>query len=181
MDGQGSEMIPMVESKQMRVRHTFSAAEDELLLALVSTTGANDWAAIAQHFTGRNARQVRERYTCYLSPSVKDAEWTQEEDDLLMRKYSELGRKWVKLAEFFPCRTDSMLKNRFNLLERHRRRAGGLDWGSTSSPELPDKVRLPGIESFECPFLFPSDFVAAPPLAEVPLAPISYLRVACWM
>jgi hypothetical protein len=58
----------------------------------------------------------------YLSPELRDAPWTLEEDLFLIRKQRELGAKWVQLAKYFPNRTDAMVKNRFNRLKRRERK-----------------------------------------------------------
>jgi hypothetical protein len=60
----------------------------------------------------------------YLAPNLSTAPWTLADDMLLIAKYRELGSRWVQLASFFPHRTDSMVKNRFNMLRRRGRFAG---------------------------------------------------------
>jgi hypothetical protein len=71
---------------------------------------------------GKNARQCRERWINYLKPDLNTEGWTHEDDFLLVQKCAELGRKWVQIAAFFPNRTDSMVKNRFNKLYRRERK-----------------------------------------------------------
>jgi hypothetical protein len=88
----------------------------------VETHGTSDWALIASIMEGKNIRQCKERWTNYLSPGLNVEAWTHEDDLLLVRKYMELGNKWVKIAKFFPNRTDSMVKNRFNKLQRRDKR-----------------------------------------------------------
>ena len=78
-----------------------------------------NWEDVAKQLnTGRNSRQCRERWTYYLSPHITNEPWTKEEDDLLLKKYKEIGPKWKKLSLFFKSRTDINLKNRWNLLQR---------------------------------------------------------------
>jgi hypothetical protein len=89
---------------------------------LVDTFGASDWAAIADRMPGKNQRQCRERWTNYLAPGLNASTWSPEEDFMLIRKYSEFGPKWVQIAAFFPNRTDSMMKNRFNKLQRREQK-----------------------------------------------------------
>jgi hypothetical protein len=67
---------------------------------------------------GRNARQCKERWTNYLCPTLNTNSWKPEEDRLLVQKRMELGAKWVKIAQFFPNRTDAMVKNRYQVLKR---------------------------------------------------------------
>jgi hypothetical protein len=58
----------------------------------------------------------------YLSPMLNTAAWTVEEDQLLLEKQREYGSRWAQIAKFFPNRTDGMVKNRFNLLQRRQAR-----------------------------------------------------------
>ena len=99
-------------------KQKFSPDEDQRLIQLVSTYKA-DWKTIANLLgNNRNARQCRDRYVHYLSPTVNRGPWTDEEDQLLMQKYAELGSKWGLMSQCFNNRTDVQLKNRFNLLNR---------------------------------------------------------------
>jgi hypothetical protein len=104
------------------LRSKFSPAEDEQLRTLVDSIGPTDWCEIADRMPGRNARQCKERWTNYLSPTLNTAAWTRDEDFLLIQKYAEFGSRWTQIASFFPNRTDSMLKNRFNRLQRREQK-----------------------------------------------------------
>ncbi|MDR0631038.1 MAG: hypothetical protein LBF66_00470 [Holosporales bacterium] len=94
-------------------RRKFSREEDDLLRQLVGRYGLNDWAAIAQQMPNRDPRQCRCRWKHYLSGGPATRPWTPEEDYLLISKMREWGPRWVKLAQFFPDRTDLQLKNRW--------------------------------------------------------------------
>ena len=96
----------------------FSEEEDERLKEVVSRVGEYDWNLVSKEMPGRNARQCKERWSYYLSPSLNTSPWTQEEDNLLLSKQRELGSKWVKISKFFHNRTDAMVKNRFQVLMR---------------------------------------------------------------
>ena len=67
---------------------------------------------------GRNPRQCKDRWSNYLNPNLNVGDWTQEEDDLILKKREELGPKWKIIATFFNNRTDSMIKTRYNALIR---------------------------------------------------------------
>jgi hypothetical protein len=96
----------------------FSAADDDQLRSLVATLGTNNWTRIAERISDKNARQCKERWFNYLCPELNTACWSREEDMMLVQKFLEFGNKWVRIAQFFPNRTDSMVKNRFNKLQR---------------------------------------------------------------
>ena len=96
----------------------FTKEEDNKLRKLVAKYGTRDWKVIASRMKGRTNRQCRERYKYYLHPSIRTDDWSAEEDKLLLRKVSELGTKWSKIARFFSARTDVSLKNRYKKLVR---------------------------------------------------------------
>jgi hypothetical protein len=94
------------------------AQEDEALKMAVSAFGQDDWTNVAKWLHGRTPRQCRERWTHYLSPSIRRDGWSEEEDQLLVAKHLELGGRWIQMVPYFPNRTDTMLKNRFQMLQR---------------------------------------------------------------
>lgn len=96
----------------------FTEREDDNLSQLVEEYGDNNWDIIAEQMKGRNKRQCKERWINYLSPSLNMNPWTEAEDNLLQEKYKEYGSKWVIISKFFKNRTDTMVKNRFQLLRR---------------------------------------------------------------
>ena len=96
----------------------FSPEDDEMLRRLVEEFGENNWNIIADRMPGRNIRQVKERWSYYLSPNLNRTPWTKEEDELLIEKQKELGSRWVRISQFFQNRTDAMVKNRFQVLKR---------------------------------------------------------------
>ena len=103
----------IASSKKQRVM--FTPEDDKKLRALVKNyTTKPNWNEICQHFENKTARQCRERYNTYLRPEISQAEWTPEEDQLLREKVKEYGNHWAKLKQFFPGRSDNMIKNRYN-------------------------------------------------------------------
>lgn len=105
-------------SKRSHPRVPFTKEEDNLLKKLVEEYGDANWKFISKKIAKRNARQCRDRWLNYLSPKVANKPWTIEEDQLLVKKYEELGPVWKKIATFFPNRTDINIKSRWNLRQR---------------------------------------------------------------
>ena len=101
-------------------RCKFTQEEDRNLIALVNEFGDKHWNIIADNMPGRNARQVRERWTRYLSPNIDHREFTEVEDILLRQKVIEFGAQWTKIVKYFPNRTPHAIKNRWNVLRRRR-------------------------------------------------------------
>lgn len=96
----------------------FSEEEDLTLKALVQKYGAKNWPHIASLMPNRNERQCRDRWEFFLAPHINHSPFTEAEDRLLIQKRNEIGAHWVKISSFFQGRTDTMLKNRYNLLIR---------------------------------------------------------------
>lgn len=132
--------------KKPRPRAKFSREEDDHLRKLVHEYGENSWSVIAEHMPGRNIRQCKERWGTYLSPSLNNGPYTEQEDALLLRKYEELGAKWVKIAKFFEGRTDTSVKNRFIVLQRKKKSA------QTNIPPPPPPVNTYSEEEFFDPY-----------------------------
>jgi hypothetical protein len=122
----------------------FTADEDQALIDAVVANGQSNWHRIARLFAGRTARQCKERWTYYLSPDLNHAPFTPDEDRLLVTKQLELGPKWVFIATFFHNRTDAMLKNRWQQLQRRERQRFPL-WAA--NPRDPRMHLLPHLFS----------------------------------
>lgn len=107
-----------MQTQQARKRAPFLESEDKKLIALVARYGEDDWGMITKYMIGRNVRQCRERWNKYLNPNLKKDPWTEEEDNLLMKKYYEIGPRWKEFSYFFQSRTDLNIRNRFKRLKR---------------------------------------------------------------
>lgn len=93
-------------------RKPWQAHEDAQVVELVDKYGAR-WARIASFLPGRTGKQVRDRYTNKLRPSINKDEWTKEEEKIFNLLYKQMGNKWSKIASFLPGRTEGQVKNRF--------------------------------------------------------------------
>jgi hypothetical protein len=100
----------------------FTAEEDLILRSLVHQFGENDWERISHLMPNRNQRQCKDRWFCYLSPTVQYGPWTADEDSLLLEKVGICGPKWVRIATYFPTRTDVQVKNRYLVLTRREKK-----------------------------------------------------------
>ena len=96
----------------------FTPAEDAVLKDLVAQHGERNWKLIASNMVNRNARQCHDRWTFYLSPDVNHSPWTQEEEEKLVTLICKLGPHWVQIARFFAGRTDTQIKNKWNVIKR---------------------------------------------------------------
>lgn len=99
--------------KPKKIRKLFSPQEDAILSQIMFQEPFQTWIAVAEKLPGRTARQCRDRWVNYLSPTNKNGPWTHEEDKLLADKYLEHGPQWTTIAKFFDGRSENNVKNRW--------------------------------------------------------------------
>lgn len=101
----------------MSHRTKFTPEDDQKLIQLVQAKPALKWAKIAELMQNKTSRQCRERYDNYLAVGINQAAWTQDEEDLLLRLYQEIGSSWAKMTQLFPGRTCVNIKNHFSKIK----------------------------------------------------------------
>lgn len=149
-----------VHNKRCAKKARFTAEEDERLQQLVAHFGLHEWANIANMMPGRNERQVRDRYTNFLSPTINKAPWTPEEDSMLRKLLNDFGPKWVKISSYFDNRTDVSLKTRWMTLKRQDARREGTVFKATSHAKAATIIRSvpkPAPKKVPQPFQFLDD------------------------
>jgi hypothetical protein len=123
----------------------FSEEEDRLLVYFVSVYGPNDWQSVAWNMKGRTIRQCRDRWKYYLNPEVSRADWTKDEDRLLIEKYEQFGPHWSKFVPFFEGRTVIDIKNRCRKIGRVQPQQDSTLMDGNARPF--QRVELPPLES----------------------------------
>jgi hypothetical protein len=119
----------------------FKQSEDARLLEIVTKLGADNWRQVAAEMEGRTPRQCRERWMNYVNPKIMNNQWSETEDEILLKTHREIGPKWATIAAFLPGRPKNSIKNRFWLLERNS--AHGLRSFNPSTREVPPLVPPP--------------------------------------
>ena len=107
-------------TKKSHPRKQFTTDEDLKLARLVQMYGEGNWNVICDNMPGRNIRQVKERWTYYLSPKINKKPWMNEDDKKLAELYKKFGTKWHTIASFFPSRTSICIRNRVKSLIREK-------------------------------------------------------------
>ncbi|OHT09097.1 Myb-like DNA-binding domain containing protein [Tritrichomonas foetus] len=93
--------------------------EDKKLLEAVALLGTDSWIRVSQRVPGRNSKQCCERWMGQLSPDIIKANWTPEEDEILLKQHALIGNKWTLIATMLPGRSAINVKNRWSRLKRH--------------------------------------------------------------
>lgn len=90
---------------------------DAKIRSHVEKFGLKFWSELTKNINaGLTARQVRERWSHTLDPSVNHGPWTADEDARLKQLYSTSGGSWAVMAVSMPGRTDVQIKDRWFVL-----------------------------------------------------------------
>ncbi len=101
---------PDVENAPRRTTKRWTAEEDRKLTQLVENTPATkiNWPELSRQMENRTGKQCRERYINSLKPDGKKGQWTEEEDEKIIRMQAVFGNKWSKIASC-GCAIDIIL------------------------------------------------------------------------
>ncbi|KAJ3692796.1 hypothetical protein LUZ60_011891 [Juncus effusus] len=102
--------------------------EDDRLIAYIREHGEGCWRSLPKaaglHRCGKSCRL---RWINYLRPDLKRGNFTEEEDELIIKLHSLLGNKWSLIAGRLPGRTDNEIKNYWNTHIRRKLLSRGVD------------------------------------------------------
>lgn len=102
--------------------------EDDRLVAYIRAHGEGCWRSLPKA-AGllRCGKSCRLRWINYLRPDLKRGNFTEEEDELIIKLHSLLGNKWSLIAGRLPGRTDNEIKNYWNTHIRRKLLNRGID------------------------------------------------------
>ncbi|URE36565.1 Myb-like DNA-binding domain [Musa troglodytarum] len=102
--------------------------EDDRLIAYIRAHGEGCWRSLPKA-AGllRCGKSCRLRWINYLRPDLKRGNFTEEEDELIIKLHSLLGNKWSLIAGKLPGRTDNEIKNYWNTHIRKKLLGMGVD------------------------------------------------------
>ncbi|KAG0262986.1 hypothetical protein BG011_009484 [Mortierella polycephala] len=98
----------------------WSEEEDHLLKTGVQKF-KGQWSKIAERIPGRTDDQCAKRWRESLDPRIDRAEWTPEDDVILLQKFEEYGTQWQKIALSFPGRPGLHCRNRWRKIQRRQK------------------------------------------------------------
>ncbi|KAL2520161.1 transcription factor MYB [Forsythia ovata] len=119
---------PCCELEAHTNKGTWTKEEDELLVNYITLHGQGCWRSLPKA-AGllRCGKSCRLRWTNYLRPDLKRGNFTQEEDEIIIKLHSLLGNKWSLIAGRLPGRTDNEIKNYWNTHIKRKLIRRGID------------------------------------------------------
>nr|QOV09158.1 MYB protein [Forsythia suspensa] len=102
--------------------------EDQRLINYIRLHGEGCWRSLPKA-AGllRCGKSCRLRWINYLRPDLKRGNFTEEEDDIIIKLHSLLGNKWSLIAGRLPGRTDNEIKNYWNTHIKRKLIGRGID------------------------------------------------------
>ncbi|XXG74555.1 hypothetical protein AAC387_Pa07g3247 [Persea americana] len=126
----------------------WTPAEDMRLVAYISKYGHGNWRALPkQAGLLRCGKSCRLRWINYLRPDIKRGNFSQEEEETIIKLHRLLGNKWSKIASCLPGRTDNEIKNVWNTHLKKRSVSEGSNPRIAESKELSNSSSSDSISS----------------------------------
>ncbi|KAL6517423.1 hypothetical protein OROMI_033124 [Orobanche minor] len=102
--------------------------EDDRLIGYIRAHGEGCWRSLPKA-AGllRCGKSCRLRWINYLRPDLKRGNFTEDEDEIIIKLHSLLGNKWSLIAGRLPGRTDNEIKNYWNTHIRRKLLIRGID------------------------------------------------------
>ncbi|GLT56618.1 hypothetical protein SLA2020_296480 [Shorea laevis] len=133
------------EQQTFLKRGTWTAEEDQKLVAYISTYGIWNWNEMPK-YAGllRTGKSCRLRWMNYLRPGIKRGNFTKEEEETILNLHKTMGNSWAAIAQRMPQRTDNEIKNHWNtrLKKRAMENSTAGDDGNDSSDQAKQKNSL---------------------------------------
>ncbi|RWW34558.1 hypothetical protein GW17_00000675 [Ensete ventricosum] len=115
--------------KQKIRKGLWSPEEDEKLYDHIIRCGIGCWSSVPK-LAGRLDRcgkSCRLRWINYLRPDLKRGNFSQQEEDTIIRLHEIMGNRWSHIASQLPGRTDNEIKNYWNSCLKKKLRKRGID------------------------------------------------------
>jgi hypothetical protein len=104
---------------EQMTKRKWTRGEDIKLIELIEVFNKN-WELIAKELPHRSLKEIEERFTKKLDPSIKKSRFSADEDELLIKLYEKYGNQWFEISKHFKNRSVPVLKNRLFSFLRNR-------------------------------------------------------------
>ncbi|KFK32075.1 hypothetical protein AALP_AA6G196300 [Arabis alpina] len=102
--------------------------EDQRLIDYIRNHGEGCWRSLPKSAgLFRCGKSCRLRWINYLRPDLKRGNFSDEEDQIIIKLHSLLGNKWSLIAGRLPGRTDNEIKNYWNTHIKRKLISHGID------------------------------------------------------
>ncbi|KAJ1271471.1 hypothetical protein BS78_06G130000 [Paspalum vaginatum] len=119
--------IPCCEKDSVK-RGQWTPEEDNKLLSYITQYGTRNWRLIPKNAgLQRCGKSCRLRWTNYLRPDLKHGEFTDAEEQTIIKLHSVVGNRWSVIAAQLPGRTDNDVKNHWNTKLKKKLSGMGID------------------------------------------------------
>ncbi|KAJ6360667.1 hypothetical protein OIU77_004642 [Salix suchowensis] len=114
--------------KEHTNKGAWTKEEDQRLMDYIRVHGEGCWRSLPKA-AGllRCGKSCRLRWINYLRPDLKRGNFTDEEDEVIIKLHSLLGNKWSLIAGRLPGRTDNEIKNYWNTHIKRKLISRGID------------------------------------------------------
>ncbi|KAM0943027.1 putative transcription factor MYB-HB-like family [Dioscorea sansibarensis] len=119
--------IPCCEKDNVK-RGQWTPEEDNKLSSYIAQHGTRNWRLIPKNAgLQRCGKSCRLRWTNYLRPDLKHGEFTEAEEQTIVKLHSVVGNRWSLIAAQLPGRTDNDVKNHWNTKLKKKLSGMGID------------------------------------------------------
>ncbi|KAK7277010.1 hypothetical protein RIF29_18159 [Crotalaria pallida] len=119
--------IPCCEKDNVK-RGQWTPEEDHKLSSYIAQHGTRHWRLIPKNAgLQRCGKSCRLRWTNYLRPDLKHGQFTDAEEETIVKLHSVFGNRWSLISHQLPGRTDNDVKNHWNTKLRKKLSGRGID------------------------------------------------------
>ncbi|GAB2284818.1 hypothetical protein Dimus_019271 [Dionaea muscipula] len=119
--------IPCCEKDNVK-RGQWTPEEDNKLSSYIAQHGTRNWRLIPKNAgLQRCGKSCRLRWTNYLRPDLKHGQFTDAEEQTIVKLHAVVGNRWSLIAGQLPGRTDNDVKNYWNTKLKKKLSGMGID------------------------------------------------------